>query len=259
MRDNSQIMTRWILTLVLFAPLHGQDRAQDHAALIETVRQRATQYTRDLPNFVCRQENVRERDPSGTRTQWKTVDTVVEQLTYFDHKEKYEVVSINGKPAPGKTHDQLGNLKTSGEFGSSLNVLFKPKARAEFEWARQDAIGGRPVQVIAFRVAQQFSDQQLTLGKRKVNPGYHGWLYVDGESGAVLKLVSISEMPAGFPIQAITHELDYSSAEIAGQTYLLPAKSQLEIQLAGGFQRNVITFSGYRKFDAATNIKFDPQ
>jgi len=245
--------------LALAAPLPAQNYAQDHAALIETVRQRAAQYTSDLPNFVCRQETLRERDPSGTRMQWKVVDTVDEQLTFFDHKEKYEVISVNGKPAAGKTHDKLGHLKSSGEFGSALNAIFKPKSRAEFNWVRQDAIGARPVQVIEFRVAQPFSDVRITWGKQKVTPGYHGWLYVDGETGAVLRLVSISEIPAGFPMQSATHELDYSSVEIAGQTYLLPAKSLIEIQLKGEFQRNVITFTGYRKFDAATNIKFDPQ
>ncbi len=261
-------MIRCLVLLAIPAALAGQTPStlpqalpdsERQAAIIDAVRQKAAQYVRDLPNFVCTQETVRERDFSATGEQWKLVDTLVEQLTYFDHSEKYQVMSINGRP-PGKvSHETLRNLRSSGEFGSALNAIFRPKSKAEFQWERRDNVGSRPVDVIAYRVAKEFSGKKITWGKRSVVPGHHGWLYADAETGSVLRLVDVDEMPAGFPIQAANFELEYGWAEIAGQRYLLPVKSQVLIQLDKVFERNVIAFTGYRKFDAAASVKFDSE
>jgi hypothetical protein len=252
------VMIRAMLTLALASTMFGQNLpdAQQQAAIVENVRQKGTQFIHDLPNFVCAQETLRERDLSGTGQEWKTIDTIVEQVSFFDHREKYEVVSVNGKPAGKLSHDKLKNFRSSGEFGGFLGAIFKPKAQAELRWDRREAIGARPVDVIAYRVAQNRSETKVTRGSRKIIVAHHGWLYADTESGSVLRLVIVDEMPADFPIRALTLEVEHGLVDIAGQPYLLPLKSQLLVRYDKVLERSTIAFTRYRKFGAEAQIQF---
>jgi hypothetical protein len=224
---------------------------------IEQLRERALQYNRDLPNFVCIQVTQRQQDSSGTGERWKTIDTIEEQLTYFDRREKYEILSINGKSARNRSHDTLKHFRTSGEFGRTLQRTFDPQSMTEFQVERPDKIGSRPVHVLSYRVPQAHSRMEITRNKVHVVVGYHGLAYVDVETGLVLRLTAVCEMPPGFPIQAAGTEVDHDYVEISGQRFLVPIKSETFTQTGRILDRNVIQFTRYRKFDAATSVTFD--
>ena len=232
----------------------------DHQqAIVERIRKKALQYVQDLPNFVCTQVTVRHIDPTATAEKWKLLDTIEEDLNYFDHKETYKVVSINGKPAPrGVTHTSLKNLQSSGEFGSLLHrQIFGERSRTEFKWERLDTLRGRPVQVLSYHVARENSSWSIRRDNLATITGYHGLIFADSATDSILRVTVINEMPDGFPVHEAGMEIDYDYTEISGRKYLLPVVSVSEVRLGKTLHKNTIRFSKYRKFTSETEITFD--
>ncbi len=64
--------------------------------LIEEARQISLGYTKSLPDFLCLQVTRRYFDPSGLEY-FQLADTVAARLSYFEQKEDYKVVSVNGR------------------------------------------------------------------------------------------------------------------------------------------------------------------
>src|ERR1700685_2447334 len=71
----------------------------------------AFNHERDLPNFLCTQTTRRFQDYQTRGAEghedWRPVDIIVERLAYFDHREDYKVLEINGVPSK-IDHEQLG-------------------------------------------------------------------------------------------------------------------------------------------------------
>ncbi len=57
---------------------------EEQKAILEQIRDYANNYTQNLPNFICTQVTRRQMDPSGTGDQYRQMDKLQEQLTYFD-------------------------------------------------------------------------------------------------------------------------------------------------------------------------------
>ncbi len=224
---------------------------------IEKIRQRGLQYVRELPNFVCTQVTVRNVGSSGATQKWKPLDTIEEDLNYFDHRETYKVLSINGRPAPKAAHTSLGNLGSTGEFGSLLRRIFEPESRAELKWVGLDTLKDRPVQVLSYRVPRESSMWTLARDRHRTVVGYHGMIFADAATDAALRVTVINDIPADFPIDDARMEIDYDFISISGKKYLLPVQSVNQVRLGRSLFQNTIRFSKYRKFTADTEITFD--
>ena len=99
---------------------------------------------------------------------------------------------------------------------------------------------------------------KITHNKNPVIVGYHGLLYADTTTNAVLRLTVIHEMPAGFPITEGGVEVRYEFIDISGSKFLLPVKSETHVRGPGKqLGRNSIEFMNYRKFTAESTVKFD--
>jgi hypothetical protein len=236
------------------------DPQTDHQqAIVERIRKKALHYVQDLPNFMCTQVTARHIDSSGTAEKWKPLDTIEEDLNYFDHHETYKIVSINGRPAPrGVTHNGLKNLQSSGEFGSLLRwQIFGERSHAEFKWERLDTLRGRPVQVLSYRVARENSSWSIRRNNLATITAYHGLIFADSATDSILRATVINEMPDGFPVHEAGMEIDYDFTDISGHKYLLPVVSISEVRIGKTLHKNTIRFSKYRKFASDTEIKFD--
>ena len=53
-------------------------------------------------------------------------------------------------------------------------------------------------------------------------------------------------------------EVDYDFIDVAGHSYLLPARSEAHMERSYRHIANVVTFTGYRKFEAESTIDFKP-
>ena len=100
----------------------------EQAKIISALRAYAEAYTSNLPNFICSQITKREvlfaasdtssvRESSPGRGNFSVIragparsaDTFEEQLGYFDHRENYQLLKVDGKKQkPGQPRPDAG-------------------------------------------------------------------------------------------------------------------------------------------------------
>lgn len=231
---------------------------EEQARIIAETRANALAYTDDLPDFVCLQVTRRYVDPSGLEMDWLKQDEVKTRVSYFDHHENYEVISVNNQITNVQMHD-LGGTTSTGEFGSMLAQLFDPKTDAQFDWARHSLLRGRAVYVFTLRVLKSRSRWSLSVAKTDtIITGYRGLVYIDKETERVLRIYTEAEnIPRDFGLQSAQSRLDYDYIEIGGQKFLLPLKARVRLRQGKLLARNDVEFRLYRKFSADATITFD--
>jgi hypothetical protein len=226
--------------------------------ILAEITEKALDYTRSLPNFICAQVTTRSFDSSGTET-WHLGDRVQEQLSYVDGKEDYKVVLVNNLPVANMKHDQLGGITSSGEFGSMLHAIFAPETRTQFDWERWATLRGKRMYVYSFRVAQPNSDYSIRHqpSGRTIVAGYHGLVYADAESKQVMRIKMDCDDLEGFPINQVSVTMDYAPTKISEQSFVLPMAAEVRSREGKMLGRNVMQFSLYRKFSSEATITFD--
>ena len=185
-------------------------------------------------------------------------DTIDEQLTFFDHSEHYEVISVNGKKVSGLKHLELEGAVSAGEFGSAMENLFDPRAKTIFAWNRDTTISGRRVHVLGFRVPKEYGNLVIyRRGGQQTMAPYSGRVFVDPANFQLVKIVSELELPVGFPIKMESLTVEYRPVEIAGTSFNLPYKSEVRLEDDSHLYVNTIEFRNYHKFSVQSTIHYD--
>ena len=227
--------------------------------ILAEITENARNYSQNLPNFICLQVTRRYGDNSGLEN-YRLLDTIAERLSYFEQKEDYKVVSVNGVPVTGgMKHEQLNGATSSGEFGSMLHDIFSPETETQFGWERWATLRGRRMYVFNFRVRQSNSKYTIYADsvKRTVVAGYHGLIYADRETGMVMRIkMECEDLPVDFPIQTVDLDLNYDFTKIAGQPFLLPLKSEIRSREGKFLVKNEVEFRLYNRFGTESNIQF---
>ncbi len=226
--------------------------------ILAEITEKALDYTKSLPNFICAQVTTRSVDPSGTES-WHQTDKIQEQLSYVDGREDYKVVLVNNLPVANMKHEQLGGITSSGEFGSTLYEIFAPKTRTQFGWERWATLRGKRMYVFAFQVAQPYSDYSIKdqASGRSIVAGYHGLVYADAESKQIMRIKLDCDGLEAFPINQVSMTLDYAPTRISEQDFVLPMAAEVRSRAGRTLGRNQIQFSLYRKFSSDATITFD--
>jgi hypothetical protein len=240
--------------LLLCLPAAAQQRTLD------TARDIAIHYSSKLPDFICTEQV--ERTDRATPAVLK-VDRLTIQLTYFGQKEKYKLVAMNGSRTE-QPLESLDGLITGGEFGSLLLGVFDPSSSADFQWKASSTVRKRRAAVYTYRIARAKS--HYILGHRATTgnmveaaAGYHGEVALDSETGKVLRLTATADdIPKDSGIFQSSVEVDYDFINVAGGTYLLPARSDARMERSYRQIANVVTFADYKKFEATSSIDFNP-
>jgi len=209
-----------------------------------------------LPNFECSQTTRRFEDFNNSG--WRPVDLIVEQLTYFDHREVYRVMTLNGQPA-SVTHDQLRGASSSGEFGSVMKSIFLPQTEAEFAWQDWFTLRGKRMHVYGYRVRAFKSSYHVEVPEKSLDlvTGYHGLIFIDSENHFVHRItLHADEIPLSFPIQEVSLTLDYDYFRIGDADYLLPLQFELRSREGVQMIRNEVNYGNYRKFNAVSVITY---
>jgi hypothetical protein len=233
---------------------------EDRGKILDAVREYALNYTAGLPNFICTQVTRRQVDPSGIGDHWQQADKLQEQLTYFEHKESYKVMAVNGQLVNNKDHLKLGGAITSGEFGSMMYEIFAPETAADFEWARLGKLDGRIMNVFSYRVTQPRSHYSIYHEgvNRTIIAGYYGLIYASRDNNAVIRLtLECDEIPRDFPVQDVKLDMWYDTVKISDQEFVLPIKWDMHSRDGKYMVWNSAEFALYRKFGAEATIKFD--
>jgi hypothetical protein len=182
---------------------------------------------------------------------------IEERLTFFDQKENYEVVAIDGRKAARVQllHDK--GAISAGEFGSALHSIFDPQSHTAFTWERTDKLRGRQVYVFAYQVPKESGalvihknpDQQIVVS-------YNGRIFVDASTSEVTRITSRLALPVNFPIQVAERVVDYKQTAIAGKTFNLPSHSEVRMQDGSNIYENKIDFKSYQRFAVESTIRF---
>jgi hypothetical protein len=264
-----------LVLLAIVAPASAQRRGEAATdELIEKARNAALHYTASLPDFICTQVVQRYEDPQGDN-HWSRTDTLTVKLTYFEHLEDYKLVLRDGKPTV-LDFMNVGGPTSKGEFGTLLLLIFHPKSEAEFRWKGWGTVHKRRAAVYAYKIDQEHSSYRVSFGVVLDGPDsilapYHGEVYVDPESGQIVRATQVAEMPANFPITQSTTSIDYDYRDVSGRQYLLPVRAEVRIEsmrtlpgIGRGLRRSVkfrgmneVEFKDFRKFQTESSISFD--
>jgi len=230
---------------------------------LSSVRSKAMEYSENLPNFICTQITQRflRRPP---KKGWIRADNFVAELTYYDQKEHYKLLSVANRAAKNDaTLESLGGTFSTGEFGSTLNYLFDPRTKAVFRLEGVEKNKDHATVRIGFKVPLDTS-KRLIIFKSKdreqsVVTGYRGRCWIDSASMQVIRIKEKAfKIPSDFPITRSEGGTVYDEVEIAGLKYWLPVRAEvlLEDGSAKLHTKNVIEFKRYRKF--GSDVKFLP-
>jgi hypothetical protein len=233
--------------------------------ILEDTRQWALNYVKSLPDFLCMEVTRRSVDPHfeiGSEGSWSPEDRLIEKLTYFDHKENYELLQHNDTALIGKTWETLGGSISRGEWATLLAEIFEPSTRTDFRWQRWGTLRGHLTDVYEYTVRQENSQETIAYGdapdNQKITAGFHGLLYVQNSpENVVLRLTVIPDIPASFPVQDVDQTVDYDFQDIGTTRFLLPLHSQVKMRNGHIASMNEIEWRQYRKYSADTSISFD--
>jgi len=246
--------------LLLCAALAWGQRPSDadSAALLARARQRALDYARSLPDFVC-SEVIQRFQASAWVAKlgpWIYDDTLTVKLSYSRGTERHKLELIDGKPT-GKVFEDLEGATSSGEFGGTLRTIFSPDSQASFDWDSAKTVHGRHVAIYQYAVSAAKSPYTLEHRSIRDVVGLHGTVEVDRETGEVWQLTFIAyDIPQRLDMQSFSSSVEYALANVAGRNYLLPARSESETHSTQMWARNKMEFRNYRKFSADSSIDF---
>ncbi len=238
-------------------PVTPPPSAAEQTAILAAMREYALNYTKNLPNYMCVQTTRRRIEPTE-RGYAPQGDTVQELLMFTDGKESYKVEAINGKSRNNVTHQQLGGVVTSGEFGSLLLNIFDPETGAQFHWDHWATLRGKLMYVFAYSVPQSNGYSMLHgETKREYMSAFQGLVYADVQSKIVMRIkMKTVGIPADFPVHEVNITLDYSPTKIADQEYVLPFHFELTSKENRADTTNRADYRMYQKFGAESAITF---
>jgi len=248
------------IALLFTAPaLAEHSLLPDQAELLDLARHYALNYAASLPDFLCNQLVQRSEDPRGDG-RWRPLDTLNIKVSYFDHKEEYKLIEVDGRPTV-VDYQFMGGTISTGEFGTRLLAVFAKPSKALFGWKGWAHVRHRKVAVFTYQIARENSGNVVQLGPVSTGPNaiviaYHGEVAVDPETHAVLRVSLTGDLPPRFPITACHSWVEYDYREVAGHEYLLPVESQTGLSAGRYRSSNRIVFHEYRKFQTDATITF---
>jgi hypothetical protein len=235
--------------------------ADDQDNILQLAAENALHYSANLPNFICTEVVRRFVDASASGA-WNLQDVLTIKLTYFENREDYQLIQVNGR-ATSQTYFSLQGAVSGGEFGSLLVEAFAPDSKTQFVWDHWTHLRKRLAHVYSYQTKAENSRYQLTYTgangeRREANAGRHGFIYVDSETGMVLRIVAEADsIPPTFPIRAESSVVDYDFANVGGNEFLLPLRARVWMSAATTETRNEVAFQGYRQFSGESTIHFD--
>jgi hypothetical protein len=228
------------------------------ATLIDKAREANGEFTERLPSFVCQQFTTRYSRESK-QGGWQAQDVVSATVVYVDGKENYENVKVGNKAVQKDMMDIKGQ-RSVGEFGSVLRSLFARASDGDFRFVKDQVVKGMSTKVYDFGVKRENSDWQILTSGQSIVPGYSGRVWIEKESGRVLRFERQSDkIPEGFPMDTVEQTIDFDFVLIGGKKILLPSESEnLSCQRDTPFcGKNVIEFRDYKQFRGEASITFD--
>jgi VWFA-related protein len=195
-----------------------------------------------LPDFFAKETTNRFHDlkvsyQSGSapifveHQAFQPLDSFSDMVSYRDGKEAEEPgekqTKINLKPR--------GGLVNSGVFGQLQRLVITDIYMGTMKWSHWEERATGPIAVFKYSIPKEKSSyvvnyccvglpNQPTHNFQTV-PAFHGEIAIDPATGAVYRLVIITELLPTDPIFQAEVMVEYDPVEIGGQSYVCPRKS----------------------------------
>jgi VWFA-related protein len=277
------------------------DPAPDDATqqrLLGAARSYVTQTLPSLPNFLATRTINRYDDSAQAlknggwpvRSGLHLVDTTSRETSVHDSRDTQS-------PTTGSAlwQAQVG-LISGGEFGSTLGMVVADTAKGSISWSHWEMTDSGRVAVFRYSVPKSAShyevigsvQRQAALdtpdslkGQRKptpavssnfgssgaltvlTTPGYHGSLWLDPETGTVLRITVEANSKDGVPFRRADILVGYGSVQIADRKFICPVRSlALSVALIGPDASldaptvwvNETLFTNYHRFASTTRV-----
>lgn len=221
--------------------------------LLDRVKVSAMRYEGHLPDFTCTEITVRKEASSAIGTNWRTVDTFEELVSFASNgRVSKRLVKRNGRPA---TKKGPGGLTENALLAGAIvpRGIFGEDARAKFEWDHWETRSDHRIAVIAYRaVGFNYPD-----GKRRFELKVTGRIFYDETAGIMVRKESSSIGPPGYPFGEVRVDTDYGSVHLSDRELILPTSSVMTTTQGKRLERSEVQFLAYRKYDAGATIRFD--
>jgi hypothetical protein len=266
--------------------------AQGRQALMNAAVNFVAVTLRQLPDFLATRVTHSFDDTAAAVTHSGWSPTAVlhltgifnQEITYRDGLEIVQV--IPGKPVAdeaAKVQSPQG-LISKGEFGPVLATILRDSAAGKITWSHWEQMASGLVAVFHYQVpaaASHFAvnyccvrssedpDAYHPRGTEIPNsyrgtPAYHGYIYVDSLTGALVRITIESELKASDPILRSAISVEYGSVEIGGKNYICPVRSvaiSSALSHAGGdmsdrtiLRINDVEFTHYHRFGTTMRV-----
>ena len=267
--------------------------------MVTAARNYVAQTLPRLPNFLAtRTINRYDDSPFALKKgEWPVragmhlVDTSSREISVRDERE-------NQPPTQGSAvwQQQLG-LISGGEFGTTLGMILTDTMQGKIEWSHwEDA--AKPVAVFRYSVPGSASHFELISALKReaavegfaapaggrgtasiqtrpnanpsritmvrTRPAYHGYIWVDPESGTVLRITMEAELKESDPFKRAAMLVSYGPVQIGDAKFICPVRS-LALSMAAGDSQdssgdaptrwlNETLFIGYHRFASTMRV-----
>ena len=207
-------------------------------------------------------------------------DTSSREISVRNEREEQGV-----KRGSAASQEQNG-LSTWGEFGFLPAVILADTVKGTVTWSHWEQMAAGPAAVFHYAVPHSASHYEIVgtiaHGPRwqpadastvRTAAAYHGSLWVDPETGVVLRLsIEIGENEVG-QFKRFAVMVQYAPVQIGGRNFICPVRSlALDLASAGVTSSlfgnsgladaptewlNVVSYSGYHRFASTTRILAD--
>ena len=239
---------RWLLFLAVLPAI-----ANGSGDVVARIRRHSAEILSRLPNYTCRMTVERATRASNSK-KWKPIDTLRLDVAYVEGSElfawpgagKFEEKPLNEIVGPGA-------LTGTGDFAMHIRaILVDPGARIA---CRE----GKPIEC-SYSVPLASTKYLIVLGDQRGLASYHGRFTVDPDTLDLQELdLAIDEVRPAVAVQSATKKMEYMRVPIGDSTFLLPRRTELEMEAEGVFSRNVTRFDECRQYTGESVISFgDP-
>ncbi len=249
-------MVRTLLTVVSVACAWAQvPNLRPETTLLAEVREKMIELLANQPNYTCLETVERTRQATGGR--WQVDDTLRLEVAVVDSKEMF------AWPGAKQFEDKsIRELVSTGMFGNGNYAIYArmlfSAAGPEFEYRGEAQAGGTRTLRYDFRVPVSRSGYHLAVGDNEAVAGFHGSIYLDPEKAQLRRLEVVAEdIPPALGLISATDRVDYAQVFISDEEYLLPVESELHMIAKDSDSRNLVRFSGCRKFAGESSLIFD--
>lgn len=222
--------------------------AVDPSDPLPAARPVSADYEHNLPDFAARQATTRYFRP-GAEGDWQKIDTVTSALSYVEGKAEYKGWETEGRPI--ERRKEPPGVWSIPDFVNVAQDLLSAATAANFRPRGEERIGTRAAVSYRFTVQQAKSHWGLvTPDGRQYSPAYEGNLWLDKETGAVLRIERrATGLPNDFPISRAETAVTFAFTAVGKGLHVLPAGSE-NVQCVGGSgacTRNTVEFTNFRK------------